>query len=194
MLTSCPWFSVTRKITFGTGILFPKDTVALYEWFILPTTITCRPSRSSFLFLFVSFLCSQKLYIYCHLRETFLCTPSFLYMTNFLCIRIRTLFLYVTRSIYKPYSCSKISFFFCFFQHTPVVYTKVSLYTLVAHTHKNFFSHIIYTHKILLYTFSFTYIKNSFLFFVYIDTTFVHNALFLALSWFLFILFLGRHS
>ena len=64
-----------------------------------------------------------------------------------------------TRSIYKPYSCSKISFFH-FFPHTPVVYTKVSLYTLVTHTHKNFFSHIIYTHKILLYTFSFYIYKN----------------------------------
>ena len=72
-------------------------------------------------------------------------------------------------------------FFFHFFPHIPVVYTKVSVYTLVAHTHTNFFSHIIYTHKILLYTFSFTYIKNSSLFFLYIDTTFVHNALFFAL-------------
>jgi len=46
--------------------------------------------------------------------------------------------------------------FFCFFQHTPMVHTKVSLYTLVAHTHKNFFPRITYTQKkILLYTFSF---------------------------------------
>jgi len=102
------------------------------------------------------------------------------------------LFLFTsTRSIYKPYSCSKISFF-RFSQHTHVVYTKVSLYTLVAHTHKNFFSHIIYTHKILLYTFPFyIYIKNLFLFFIYIDMTFIHNNsfLFLALSRFWFILF-----
>ena len=57
------------------------------------------------------------------------------------------LFLFTsTQSIYKSYSCSKI-YFFRFSQHKPIVYTKVSLYTLVAHTHKNFFSHIIYTHK-----------------------------------------------
>ena len=89
------------------------------------------------------------------------------------------LFLFTsTWYIYKPYSYSKISFF-RFSQHTLVVYTKVSLYTLVTHTHKNFFSHIIYTHKILLYTFSFyIYIKNLFLFFIYIDMTFIHNASF----------------
>ena len=80
-----------------------------------------------------------------------------------------------TRSIYKPYSCSKISFF-RFFQHTPVAYTKVSLYTLVAHTHKNFFSHIIYTQNPSINIF-FTY-KNSFLFFIYIVMTFVHNTSF----------------
>ena len=104
--------------------------------------------------------------------------------------RIKTLSLYVNTVYIQTLFMFK-DFFFRFFKHTPVVYTKVSLYTLVAHTHKNFFSHIIYTHKILLYTFSFTYIKNSFLFFVYIDTTFVHNALFLALSWF-FVHFIFR--
>ena len=97
------------------------------------------------------------------MRKTFLCTSIFLYMTNCFCTCIRTLSLYVTWSIYEPYLRSKI---FHFSQHTPMVYTKVSLYTLVAHTHKDFFSHIIYTRKnpsihiFLLHS----YMRNIFLF------------------------------
>ena len=76
-------------------------------------TITCRPSRSSFLFLFVSFLCSQKLYIHCHLRENFsLYTFIPIHDELFLYTHALKLFLFTsTRFIYKPYSCSKISFF-----------------------------------------------------------------------------------
>ena len=41
-----------------------------------------------------------------------LLATSFLYMTNFFCIRIRTLSLYATRSIYKPYLRSTIFFIY----------------------------------------------------------------------------------
>ena len=47
-------------------------------------------------------------------------------------------------------------FFFRFFPHTPVFYTEVSLYTLVAHTHNNFL-HCLHTRNpfidIFLYQF-----------------------------------------
>ena len=135
----------------------------------------------SFSFLFFSFLfffIFTKNYTSIALYENNFPLYTYIPIHNelFLCTHALKPFLFMsTRSIYKPYLCSKISFFH-FFQHTPVVYTKNSLHTLVVHIHKNFFSHIIYTHKILL--FSFTYIKNYFLFFIYIDTTFVHNASF----------------
>ena len=99
------------------------------------------------------------------MRKTFLCTSTFLNITNFFCTCIRTLSLYVIWSIYKPYLHSK---FFHFSQHTLRVHTKVSSYTLVAHTHKNSFPHIIYTqrpsiHIFLLHT---CIDKNLFLFFM----------------------------
>ena len=118
-------------------------------------------------------------------RKTFLCTPSFLYITNFFCIHIRTFFFMSTRSIYKLYSCSKISFFH-FFPHIPVVYTKVSLYTLVAHTHKNFFSHIIYTQNPFIHIFL-LHIKNLFLFFM--NMTSIHNVSFFLSGFFVRFIF-----
>ena len=56
--------------------------------------------------------------------------------------------------------------FFRFSQHTPLVHTKVSLYTLVAHTHRDFFSHITYTRKnpSIRIFFLHTYMRNIFLF------------------------------
>jgi len=101
-------------------------------------TITCRPSRSFFLFPFF---------------------VLFLYSQNY--TRIRTLSLYVTRSIYEPYSCSKI---FLAFPNTPAVHTKVSLYTLVAHTHKDFFSHITRKNPSIHIFLLHSYMRNIFLF------------------------------
>jgi len=80
-----------------------------------------------------------------------------------------------TWSIYKLYSCSKISF--SFFQHTLMVYTKISLYTLVAHTQEFLFTpylnthtrisfHTLFTHTQNL-SIHFLHIKNYFLFFIY---------------------------
>jgi len=144
LLASVPCF---QKIC----LLFTNDLYFL--------TITCRPSRSFFLFPFC--FIHKIIHLWSFMRKTFLCTSIFLYMTNFFCTRIGTLSLYVTRSIYKPYLRSKI---FYFSQHTLMVHTKVSSYTLAAHTHKNSFPCIIYTQKILLYTLSF--------FFVYADILF----------------------
>ena len=76
----------------------------------------------------------------------------------------------------KPYLHSKI--FSVFLQHTPMAHTKVSLYTLIAHTHKNFFPRIIYTQRPFIHIFLLhTCIdKNLFLFFM--NMTFIHNASF----------------
>jgi len=129
---------------------------------MLPTTITCRPSRSFFLFLFLfHFYIHKTIHPLPSMRKTFPCTPTFLYMMDFFCTRIRTLSLYVnTVYIHTLFMLKDLSFFsLFFFSHIPVVYTKVSLYTLVAYTHRNLFSHIVYPHEILLYTLSFyTYI------------------------------------
>ena len=102
-----------------------------------------------FFFCFI-FIYSQNYTPMALYEENLFCTPTFLYTTNFFCTRIGTLSLYVTRSIYKTLFTFKD--FFVFLQRTLMVHTKVSLYILV-HTHKNFFSHIIYTHKIFPYTF-----------------------------------------
>jgi len=154
-------------------------------------TITFRPSRSFFLFPFC-FMFTKTIHPLASTRKTFLCTPTFLYMTNFFCIRIRTLSLYVNTVYIQTLFMFK-DFFFRFFPHTPVVYTKVSLYTLVAHTHKNFFSHIICTHKILLYTFSF-YIYKKLFSFLCIHRQDFRSQHFIFYHDFLFILFLGRRS
>ena len=104
------------------------------------------------LYFFFLYMFTKTIHLWSFMRKTFLCKSIFLYMTNFFCTRIGTLSLYVTRSIYKPYLHSKI---FHFSQHTLMVHTKVSSYTLVAYTHKNFSPRIVYTHGILLYTLSF---------------------------------------
>ena len=118
-------------------------------------------SRSFFLFHFC--FIHKIIHLWSFMRKTFLCTSIFLYMTNFFCTRIGTLSLYVTQPIYKPYLRSTI---FRFSQHTPMFHTKVSLYTLVAHTHKDFFSHIIYTRKnpSIHISLPHSYMRNIFLF------------------------------
>ena len=120
---------------------------------MLPTTITCRPSRSFFLFLFLfHFYIHKTIHPLPSMRKTFPCTPTFLYMTNFFCTCIRTLSLYVTRSIYEPYLRSKIFSFFP--THTYGLYKSFFIYTRCSHTRISF--HTLFTHaKILLYTFSF---------------------------------------
>ena len=139
LLASVPCFQKIR-------LLFTNDLYFL--------TITCRPSRSFFLFPFC--FIHKIIHLWSFMRKTFLCTSTFLYMTNFFCTRIGTLSLYVTRSIYKPYLHSKI---FHFSQHTLMVHTKVSSYTLVAHTHKNSFPRIIYTQESFYTHFPFTYMQ-----------------------------------
>ena len=106
LLASVPCFQKIR-------LLFTNDLYFL--------TITCRPSR--FFFLFPFCFIHKIIHLWSFMRKTFLCTSIFLYMTNFFCTRIGTLSLYVTRSIYKPYLCSKI-----FFSNTHLWFTQKFLH------------------------------------------------------------------
>jgi len=155
---------------------------ALYEWFMLPMTITCRPSRSFFLFIFcfIHFFCLQKNYTFIATYEKSFSLYTYIPLHDelFLYTHALKLFLFIsTRSIYKLYSCSKISFSF-FSTYTRGLYKDFFIYTRCSH--KRIYLH---THKIFPYIF----FKTLF-FSLYIDTTFVRNTsfffLFLALSWF----------
>ena len=118
----------------------------------------------SFSFLF-HFSCSQKNYTSIAIYEKNFSLYTYIPIHDelFLYTHALKLFLFTsTRSIYKPYSCSKISF--RFFQHTLVVYTKISLYTLVAHTQEFHFTHYLHTQNPSIHIFSFTYKKKLFSF------------------------------
>ena len=114
LLASVPCF---QKIC----LLFTNDLYFL--------TITCRPSRSFFLFPFCFIF--KIIHLWSFMRKTFICTSIFLYMTNFFCIRIGTLSLYVTRSnlIYIQRS-------FSFFSNTHLWFIQKFLY-IHSFTHKN---------------------------------------------------------
>ena len=94
----------------------------------------------SLYFLFYFYIFTKTIHLWSFMRKTFLCISTLLYMTNFFCIRIGTLSLYVTRS--NPIYIQR----FFIFPNTHL-YTKVSSYTLVAYTHKNSFPRIIYTQR-----------------------------------------------
>ena len=90
-------------------------------------------------------------------EEIFLCISTLLYMTNFFCIRIGTLFLYVTRSnpIYIQRS-------FLFFSNAHLWFIQKFLY-IYSFTHTRIHLHVFFI-KTLLCTFSF--------FFIYVDILF----------------------
>ena len=148
----------------------------------------------SFFFLFHFFMFAKTIHPLLSMRKAFLCTPTFLYMNFFFVYtRIKTLSLYINTVYIQTLFLFK-DFFFNI--HSWFIQKFLCIHSLL--THKNFFSHLIYKHTKSFRTFFLLHMKNSFLFFIYIDTTFVHNAsfffLFLSISWFLFILFLGRRS
>ena len=120
------------------------------------------------------------------MRKTFLCTSIFSYMTNFFCTRIRTL-LFTSHGLYT--NPIYIQRFFHFSQHTLIVHTKVSSYTLVAHTHKNSFPRII-THKNpFIHTFLLHIYINKNLFLFFTNMTFIHNASFFLLGFLVHFIF-----
>ena len=139
LLASVPCFQKIR-------LLFTNDLYFL--------TITCRPSRSFFLFPFCFiFIYSQNYTPVVLYEEIFFCISTLLYMTNFFCIRIGTLSLYVTRSnpIYIQRSFSFFSNAHLWFIqkflyiHSLLTHTRISFHTLFTHT-KSFYTHFPFTY------------------------------------------------
>ena len=125
----------------------------LCEWFMLPRTITCRPSRSFFLFSFCFiFLCSQKLYIHRHLWESFFVhLHSYTWRTFSVYTRIKNSFSLYQHGLYTN-SIPVQRFLFHFFNiHSWFIQKFLYIHSLL--THKNFFSHLIYTHTKSFHTF-----------------------------------------
>jgi len=130
-------------------------------------TITCRPSRSFFLFsfCFIFFLCTfakKKLYIHRYLWEKL----SSLY--TYVPIHEKNFFLYIhthwkTLSLYTDMVYIKSLFlfknFFSPFQYTLIVSYKIFLYIHSLLIYKNFFSHCSYTKTLFTHC---LYTKNSF--------------------------------
>ena len=106
---------------------------------------------SFFLFVLFLYIFTKIIHLWSFMRKTILCTSTFLYMTNFFYTRIRTLSLYVTRPIYKPYLHSKIFSFFP--TRTYGSHKGFFVYTRCSHTQEFLSTH--HLHKNLLYTFSF---------------------------------------
>ena len=165
---------------------------ALYEWFRLPTTITCRPSRSFFLFLFVSFFyVNKKLYIHCYLWEKlfFVHPHSYTWRTFSVYTHIKTLSLYVNTINIQILFMFKDLFFSFFPTQTNSLYKSFFIYTRRSHTQEFLFTHYLHTQKSFYTHFPFTYIYKKPFSFLYIRRHFIHNASFF-LSWVWFILFL----
>ena len=140
LLASVPCFQKIR-------LLFTNDLYFL--------TITCRPLRSFFLFPFCFiFIYSQNYTPMVLYEEILFCISTLLYMTNFFCIRIGTLSLYVTRSnpIYIQRSFSFFSNTHLWFIqkflyiHSLFTQTKISLHVFFIHKKKTFYTHFPFTY------------------------------------------------
>ena len=117
-------------------------------------TITCRPSRSFFLFLFcfIFYVCKNYTSITIYEKSFSLYTYIPIHDKLFLYTHaLKTLSLYINTVYIKTLFLFK-DFFFVF-QHTLVVYTKISLYTLITHTQEFLFTPYLHTHKIFPYIF-----------------------------------------
>ena len=124
-------------------------------------TITCRPSRSFFLFLFVSFFMFTKNYTSIAIYEKNFSLYTYIPIHDelFLYTHALKLFLFTsTRSIYKLYSCSKISFSF-FPTHTRSLYKNFFTYTCCSHTRISFHTLFTRAQNLSIHFFSFTYKK-----------------------------------
>ena len=137
---------------------------------MLPMTITCRPSRSFFLFfLFVSFFMFAKtIHPSLSMRKTFsLYTYIPIHDKLFLYTHaLKTLSLYINTAYIKN-SIPVQRFLFRFSTYNSWFISKL-LYIHSLLTQNNFFSHIIYTYTKSFHTvFFLLHIKNSFLFFIY---------------------------
>ena len=113
-------------------------------------------------------------------EEIFLCISTLLYMTNFFCIRIGTLFLYVTRSnpIYIQRS-------FSFFSNAHLWFIQKFLYIHSLFTHTRISLHVFFFYKNpSMHIFLFLYIRRHFIhntsfFFIMILVHFIFRTTFL---------------
>ena len=148
----------------------------------------------SFSFCFI-FLRLQKLYIHCYLWEKlfFVHLHSYTRQTFSVYTRIKKSFSLYQHGLYTN-SIPVQRFLFSFFNIHSWFYTKISLYTLIAHTQEFLFTHYLHTQNPSIHTFL-LHIKKLFsLLYIYrhdiCSQHFFLFSLFLVLSWFLFILFL----
>jgi len=100
------------------------------------------------------------------MRKTFLCTPTFLYMTNLFCTRIRTLFLDAnTVYIQTLFMLKRLPFFPFFPTHTRSLYKSFFIYTRRSHTQEFLFTHHLHTQNPFIHIFLLhIYINKTFFF------------------------------
>ena len=127
LLASVPCFQKIR-------LLFTNDLYFL--------TITCRPSRFFFLFPFCFiFIYSQNYTPVVLYEEKFLCTSTFLYMTNLFCTHIRTL-LFTSHGLYTNRIYIQRSF--SFFSNAHLwLYNGFFIYTRCSHTQEFLYTYFL---------------------------------------------------
>ena len=129
---------------------------------MLTMTITCRPSRCFFLFLFISFFfLFQKLFINHNLLEKlfFVHLHSYTRRTISVYTRIKNSFSLYQHSLYTNSIPVQRFIFHVFNIHSWFIQKFLYIYSLL--THKNLFT---YTQNLSIH---FLHVKNSFLFFIY---------------------------
>ena len=136
---------------------------------MLPMIITCRPSRSFFLFsfCFIFYVCKNYTSIVIYEKNFFFVhLHSYTQQTFSVHTRIKKLFLYISTWSIKTLFLFE-DFFFSFFNIHSWFYTK-NFFIYTHCSHKNFFSHIVYIQKFLFFS-------------LYTDMTFCSQRLFLSL-------------
>jgi len=125
-------------------------------------TITCRPSRCFFLFLFISFFFRfQKLYIHHHLWEKlfFVHLHSYTRRTFYVYTHIKNSFSLYQHGLYTNsilvqrflfrFSTSTRGLHKNFFIYTRCSHTRISFHTLFTHTQNLFIHFFTYCHTLI---------------------------------------------
>jgi len=169
---------------------------ALYEWFILPMTITRQPSRSfflfSFCFIFSMHVCKKSIHPLLSMRKAFF----FVHLRSYTRKKHFSLYTHALKNSFSLYrhglyktSIPFQRFLFPFSIYTRFIQKNLFIYTHCSYTRNSFhtfyiqktlFTHCLYTKK----TFHTLFIYKKFFSFLYIQIWhFVHNASFLFYSW-----------
>ena len=127
-------------------------------------------------FFFVSFLYSQNYTPMAICEKTFLCTLSFLYMTNpFLYTHQNSFSL--SHSLYT--NTIHVWRFFLFFPtYTCGSYKSLFIYTRCTHTREFLFTHYLHTRNPFIHIFLLLIYINKNLFLFFMNMKFIHNASF----------------